>query len=210
MKFVEKGEEPDEFVSWKDLANVDWTPTWGDLRGLPKLAVHQALLAEQGWLCCYCESQIDENDSHIEHLRPQRDPEVDPLDFSNMLCSCQRVTLKGEPIHCGNTKGDWYDANLFVMPVDPNCEMQFTYTGDGRILVAQQGDAAAAETIDKLALHIPKLNARRAEAIVPFLDDSLTDDELLRFISGYLLKDENGRFNPFWTTIRHIFGDFSN
>jgi uncharacterized protein (TIGR02646 family) len=210
MKFVEKGEEPQEFVSWKNLANDDWVPTYGALAGPPKQAVHRALLAEQGWLCCYCESQIDEKDSHIEHLRPQSDPAVDPLDFSNMLCSCQRDTRKGEPLHCGNAKDDWYDENLFVTPVDPGCEARFAYTGDGRILPAQQDDAAAMETIERLALGIPKLNARRAEAIAPFLDDGLTDEELRRFITGYLLKGQDGRFNPFWTTIRHVFGGLQN
>ncbi|RUU97104.1 TIGR02646 family protein [Mesorhizobium sp. M6A.T.Cr.TU.017.01.1.1] len=210
MKFVEKREEPDEFVSWKEKANDDWTPTYGILAGPPKQAVHQALLAEQGWICCYCESQIDENDSHIEHLRPQSDPTVDALDFSNMLCSCQRDTRKGEPLHCGNAKGDWYDADLFVVPIDPACEERFEYTGDGRILPSQQAAVAAAETIDKLALDIRKLNARRVEAMAPFLDEDLAEDELRRFVTGYLAKGQDGRFNPFWTTIRHMFGGLQN
>lgn len=210
MKFVEKGEEPEELVSWKNLANDDWVPTYNALAGSPKQAVHQALLAEQGWLCCYCESQIGGDDSHIEHLRPQSNELVDALDFSNMLCSCQRVTQRGEPLHCGNAKGDWYDANLFVAPIDPGCESRFAFTGDGRILPAQQGDAATGETIERLALDIAKLNARRAEAIIPFLDDDLTDDELRRFITGYLLKGQDGRFNPFFTTIRHVFGGLQN
>ncbi|TPN39361.1 TIGR02646 family protein [Mesorhizobium sp. B2-3-3] len=213
MKFVEKGEEPAEFVSWKADANDDWVPTYAGLAGAPKQALHEALLAEQGWLCCYCESQIDETDSHIEHLRPQSDPAVDALDFTNLLCSCQRVTHRGEPVHCGNAKGNWYDAALFVVPIDPTCEERFAYTGDGRILPAQQGDdaaAAAAETIDKLALSARKLNARRVEAMAPFLDEDLAEDELRRFVTVYLVKGQDGRFNPFWTTIRHMFGGLQN
>ncbi|RWC29994.1 TIGR02646 family protein [Mesorhizobium sp. M8A.F.Ca.ET.207.01.1.1] len=209
MKFVEKGEEPDELVSWKADGDVDWVPTYAGLAGEPKQALHAALLAEQGWLCCYCESQIDDSDSHIEHLRPQSDPLVDALDFSNLLCSCQRVTRKGDPLHCGNAKGNWYDAALFVVPIDPTCEARFDYTGNGRILPAQQGDAAAEETIKKLALDIPNLRARRTEVLTPFLDD-LTDDELRLFVTGYLVKGQDGRFNPFWATIKNMFGDILN
>ncbi|MEM9009171.1 MAG: retron system putative HNH endonuclease [Cyanobacteria bacterium P01_F01_bin.86] len=107
MKYIEKTEEPRTFSDWKSLANEDWQPTYGSLSGTIKTDVKAALMAEQGYLCCYCERRLVEDDSHIEHFRPQSDPMVDPLDFSNMLCSCQNHLKKREPLHCGNLKGDW-------------------------------------------------------------------------------------------------------
>lgn len=102
MKHIVKQGEPEAFLDWKALANEDWMPTYDDLAGETKKTVKGALMEEQGYICCYCERRLTDGDSHIEHFQPQSDPAVDPLDFSNMLCSCQNRIKKGEPRHCGN------------------------------------------------------------------------------------------------------------
>lgn len=204
MKYIVKGREPNVFVAWKALESPEWTPTYGDLRGAEKQAVKTALMQEQGYLCCYCERQLSDDDSHIEHFKPQHLADVDPLDYSNLLCSCQNRLDKGVPRHCGNLKGDWFDAHLLVSPVAPDSEARFSYTADGRIHPSED-DAAAIATIEHLGLDIPKLVSMRSAAIDPFLDDDLSDDELSKFVEGYLLKDAGGRFAPFWTTIRSLF-----
>lgn len=207
MKYVEKHQEPAAFTDWKALANEDWQPTYDDLSGTPKAAVKEALMQAQGYLCCYCERRLTEGDSHIEHFQPQSDPAVDPLDYDNMLCSCQNQIKKAEPRHCGNLKGDWYDPEFLVSPLDPDCEGRFRFEGDGLIKPADKHDRAARETITKLGLDIPKLNDLRVSVIDPFLEASLTQDELRRFVSGYLSTGEDGRFGEFWTTIKYLFGD---
>lgn len=116
MKFIIKGNEPKEFKDWKDLANEDWQPTYDILSNPEKNAVKKSLMAEQGYICCYCERRLEDNDSHIEHLKPQSNPAVDPLDYGNMLCSCQDQIKKGEPRHCGNLKDDWYDEEMLISP----------------------------------------------------------------------------------------------
>lgn len=209
MKHVEKHQEPAAFTDWKALANEDWGPTYDDLSGAPKAAVKEALMKEQGYLCCYCERRLIETDSHIEHFQPQSDPAVDPLDYGNLLCSCQNRIKKGEPRHCGNLKGDWFDPELLVSPLNPDCEHRFSFEGDGLIKPADQHDRAARETIIRLGLNLPKLNDLRANAIAPFLEESLTQDELRRFVSGYLTIDVDDRFGEFWTTIKFLFGDFA-
>ncbi|WP_288367812.1 retron system putative HNH endonuclease [uncultured Alcanivorax sp.] len=209
MKYVEKRHEPEAFAQWKALANEDWQPTYGDLSGDPKVSVKRSLMREQGYLCCYCERRLTEDDSHIEHFQPQSDPAVDPLDYDNLLCSCQNQIKKGKPRHCGNLKGDWYDPELLVSPLDPDCESRFRFKGDGLIKPADKHDRAARETITRLGLDIPKLNDLRASVIDPFLEDSLTQDELHRFVSGYLSTGDDGRFCEFWTTIKYLFGDYA-
>lgn len=207
MKHVEKRQEPEAFTQWKALANDDWQPTYDILSGTPKVSVKESLMQEQGYLCCYCERLLVETGSHIEHFQPQSDPAVDPLDYDNLLCSCQNQTKKGEPLHCGNLKGDWYDSELLVSPLDPNCENRFCYEGDGLIRPADKRDRAARETISRLGLDIPKLNDLRASVIAPFLEGSLTQDELRRFVSGYLSMGADGHFGEFWTTVKYLFGD---
>ncbi|MCC5808693.1 MAG: TIGR02646 family protein [Opitutales bacterium] len=208
MKHIAKQVEPSAFADWKARVNQDWQPTYDDLRGAPKIAVKAALMEEQGYICCYCERRLTDEDSHIEHFKPQSDHSVDPLDYSNLLCSCQDQIKKGEPRHCGNLKDHWFDPVLLISPLDGDCENRFSFTGDGRIVPATVSDPAAVETIKRLGLDIPKLNALRAQAIEPFLDESLTVEELRGFVSGYLVKDASGRFGEFWTTIRHVFGGY--
>ncbi len=74
-----------------------------------------------------------DTDSHIEHFRPQSDEAADPLDFSNMLCSCQNKLKKGDPRHCGVLKEDWFDNNLIISPFDSSCETRFAFELDGLI-----------------------------------------------------------------------------
>jgi uncharacterized protein (TIGR02646 family) len=210
MKYVQKGAEPLEFSGWKALANDDWQPTYGNLSGDTKKAVKDVMMKEQGYLCCYCERRIDDDDSHIEHFRPQSNSDIDALDFSNLLCSCQNQLKKGVPRHCGNLKEDWFDASLLVSPLVPDCESRFAFTGDGAIKPSLSIDTAAIETIKRLGLAIPKLNALRAYAIEPFLEETLSEDDIRRFVTGYLEKDGNGLYGEFWTTIRYLFGDYAS
>lgn len=206
MKYIQKQAEPPEFTRWKQQANEDWQPTYKDLRGDEKTAVHEALIREQGSLCCYCEQTLDPDDSHIEHFQPQSDPKVDPLDFENMLCSCQNQIKKGVPRHCGNLKENWFDSNLLISPLDPNCETAFKFTADGHIQPRKEQDQAAVTTISKLGLNIPKLREARKKAIEPFLEPSLSEEELKEFITGYLLPSPSGEFSEFWSSIQYLFG----
>lgn len=209
MKRIEKGLEPEGFTEWKALENDGWQPSYGNLSGEPKNAVKESLMKEQGYLCCYCERRLTDNDSHIEHFRPQSDPAVDPLDYANMLCSCQNQLQKGEPLHCGNRKGDWFDDGLLISPLTPDCENRFVFTGDGTIHSTITMDNAASETIDRLSLNILKLRALRASSIEPFLEETLSEEDMRQFVSGYLQKDEHGMYGEFWTTIRYLFGAYA-
>lgn len=204
MKQVMKASEPAELSAWKAQANPDWSPTYQDLNGQVKGVVKAALMQEQGYICCYCERSLSEQDSHIEHFKPQSCSDVDPLDYSNLLCSCQNRLAKGEPRHCGNLKADWYDEALLVSPMQPGCENRFRFDEWGHIFPSE-ADQAAHMTIQKLGLDLPKLVSLRAAAIEPFLDEELSSSEFKQFVQGYLQKDSHNAFSPFWTTIQQLF-----
>ena len=209
MKHIVKTAEPQEFSAWKSMANSDWQPTYAELRGEIKKAVKDALMSEQGYICCYCERRLTDEDSHIEHFKPQSDSSVNPLDFANMLCSCQSQLKKGDPRHCGNLKDNWFDDRLNISPLDSGGEGRFSFSADGKIDPADKTDQAAKETIKRLGLDIPKVNALRKQVIEPFLDDSLNDSDLKEFVKGYLKKYSNGMFGEFWTTINYLFGSYA-
>ena len=92
MIFIKKKNEPQEYTDWKNFENENWIPTFDKLSGSVKKSVYDALLVEQGNICCYCERELHDNDYHIEHLNPQFKHEGDDLDYSNLLCSCLNKT----------------------------------------------------------------------------------------------------------------------
>ncbi len=198
MKYINKGNEPKQFTEWKGRANNNRKRSYKNLGNPEKSIVKQALMEEQGYICCYCEQELIKTESHIEHFLPQTSyPEKD-IDFSNMLCSCQNQIKKGEPRHCGNLKAD---KELAISPLDKNCEQDFKYTYDGYI---EAVDEKTKTTIETLGLNIDKLNALRKEVIEPFIDDSLTEDDLRKFVFEYL-KKVDGKYQPFYTTIKFLF-----
>jgi len=209
MKYIEKGKEPNTFTEWKALSNDDWQAEYESMGSEIKNIVKKALTEDQGFLCCYCQKRLVFKNSHIEHFKPQKDNNVDPLDYSNMLCSCQNQLKKGEPRHCGNLKEDWFDAELLISPLDADCEKRFTYFADGNIKSAELNDEAAHKTIKKLGLDIPKLNDLREKVIEPFIDEDLDQQELKQFVAGYLEKDSQGMFNEFFMAIKCLFGEYT-
>ena len=209
MRYIHKGEEPESFKSWKALAKT--TPNWGYsyLQNPEKRELHEALLREQGHICCYCGMRITLTSSHIEHLKPQSTPDPDlSVEYTNLLASCQREREPRKPIHCGVAKDNWYEEDLMVSPVKPNCTDFFIYTDDGQILETNTPEkkAAATTTIAKLRLNIPKLIAMRKEVIKNLLADidELTDEERLKLVQGFEEPDANGQYEEFCAAIAYI------
>jgi len=214
MKHITKTTEPAELLKWKsqDRKFQKGEPKWNRIPTPLKERIREDLRKEQGFICAYCERFLQENDYHMEHLKPKglRQYTIFLADYDNLVCSCQFELKNGEPNHCGNSKGSWYDQTLFISPLDPGCETRFTYTFDGYIQPAIADDVAAITTINKLNLDIDKLNSLRQAAIEPFLDDSLSSQEVIDFVNGYL-KDKSlngGRYNEFYTTIKSLFSSF--
>jgi len=208
MKYIVKGQEPQAFSEWKGQENDGWSPTYDILAGMPKRVLKEALIREQGFLCCYCEQPLTISDSHIEHFRSQSGFPDKTLEYRNLLCSCQGERVTGDPVHCGHAKENWFDEALLISPLDPDCESRFSFTGDGQIRSRNVSDKAASETIGRLNLGIPKLNALRKAVIDLFLDGAISGaEEMNLFVRRYLERNGDGSFQPFWTTIRYIFGE---
>jgi len=210
MKHIVKLSEPQELIDWKaaDKMYQRGNPKWKRVDTTVKNIVKENLRKEQGGICCYCERRLIENDYHTEHLKPIfKFPDIQ-IEYDNLLCSCQFEIEKGEPRHCGNSKGSWFDESLFISPLSEDCEEKFKYTFDGQIEPADENEQAAT-TIEKLRLNLDKLIDDRKKAIEPFLnlDLELTEDELNDFVDAYLVdKNENGgNFNEFYTTIKYLF-----
>ena len=99
MRHIEKpreSEAPEAFKAWKLRHPNSKYYRFKDAR--IKRIVKNSLIARQKYLCCYCESRIDENNSHIEHIEPQMGGlSENSMDYSNMAASCIRDPKKNEP-----------------------------------------------------------------------------------------------------------------
>ena len=155
-------------------------------------------MREQGFICCYCESRVTLDDSHVEHLRPRSRFRDLQLDYNNLLCSCLREQSPGEPDHCGPKKASWFDEQMLISPLQQDCETRFRFTANGEIHPRSSSDVAAEMTISRLALDLPKLNALRKAAIDALHDLPAPD------VRRALARGPNSSFPEYFTTIRDV------
>jgi uncharacterized protein (TIGR02646 family) len=215
MKYIKKSQEPEKFTKWKSLENDDWKPSWDDNFQTPeKPVVHDALLKEQGYICCYCGMRITRITSHIEHFKPRSTYPNLALEYINLIASCQGESEDPPtvPVHCGHKKKYWYDENLMVSPLEINCTDFFKYPPSGEIQATDNPDqkAAAEATIKKLALDIDKLQKMRRVAIDAALlaTEGLSEIEIQLLTEGYEKPDIDGQYTPFCAAISYFFNNY--
>jgi uncharacterized protein (TIGR02646 family) len=214
MRFIQKHQEPSEFDTWKQQSNADWQPNWENFQKPEKITVHNALLEEQGYICCYCGQLIDRATSHIEHFQPRTHyPELS-LSYGNFLASCPGYPTDENPQtqppklpqeFCGQKKGAWYETDLTVSPLDRDCTSYFRYTEVGEILPTKETPKAKAAgvTIQELGLNHAVLTLSRKRIIDGVLQniESLTTQEIQQLIDLYDRPDTSGKFTPFCAAI---------
>ena len=203
MKTIYKNDEPQEILQWKSkFKNKNGrVPRYSDLNeveNLPhKIFLKNSLISEQGHICCYCCKPIDTKNSHIEHIRPKERNEYRAisLEYENLLASCQGYHDREE--NCGHSKDNAFNEELFVSPLEENCESLFEFSNRGKIK-AVDGNERAGYTIELLNLDTEQLNAARTEAMwVSGAMDELTEDECRRLLDKFQSVDERGRYAGF-------------
>jgi len=200
MKFIQKGPEPVEFTSWKAEGDPDWNPGWSDFANPQKQVVKDALLSEQGGICCYCGIRIESGNSHIEHLRPRHPSNEEELVneelvYENLLASCNAKE------NCGDEKGN---LTIPITPLDPDCGSRFGYGSYGEMNPLNTKDTAAIETLHRLGLGNKLLKEHRRAAIegAGVFDSFISTQELKS--SNYMQKDSEGNFPAFCFAIAFV------
>ncbi len=204
MRHIEKAEEPASFTKWKEQGDENWDPGWAEFDGAPiKQTVKQALLQEQGYLCCYCEIRVDEEHGHIEHIHARHSHPDLELIYTNLLYCCPE-TPRGQPTTCGHARGP--NDPVPVSPLNVDCEARFLYTEAGEMLPRDEDDADTRETVRILNLNEPTLRRFRAGVYQEVADaqQDFSTDEFRRWIDIELQRDEDERLKPFWATKRYV------
>ena len=213
MKYIIKGTEPQSFIDWKTASGPYASIPWSDFLNPVKSDVHEALLYNQGSICCYCQIRIGKKFSHIEHIRPQTDSAT-RYEYTNMLASCEGGAPDSRPreLHCGHAKGNWFDEPLMVSALEPGCESFFKYTLSGDIYAVEDPgkEKAASETIKRLGLNITKLRRSRQEAFEGITQaiDSLNENEIRQLIVAFENRNADGFFGEFCAAIVSILRQF--
>lgn len=200
MRYIRKRAEPSKLTAFKALANDDWKPTYCNLKTDVKKTIIDSLLDEQYYICCYCESELKEDDCHIEHVIPRHVEGVYDLDYSNLACSCVKCFERKIPMHCGHAKNN---ALISVTPYDEGCENRFFYRADGYIY-AKDDDEDAKNTINILNLNIPKLKDLRAKVLSVYINYS-EDDHSVKSIMEEDMKPINGKLPPYVSMIEYYY-----
>ena len=193
MRHITKTTPPQEFVEYLKTPDV----SFDGLSGVPKEALRQRLLEDQGYICCYCGRRID-NDKHtkIEHIKCQKNHKHLALCFKNMLASCDggeqdradRVLPKHK-VHCDAKKAN---EDIPISPLDEKIEDYLMFFPDGT--VKGKGDIGK-ELIRILGLDTDFLTIQRRNAIKNYkvlpVSDWQTEVERLK------IKGSDGKYEEF-------------
>jgi uncharacterized protein (TIGR02646 family) len=213
MKYIKKSQEPNSLTVWnrkqgKKISN------WKSFNKSVKEDVYQSLLKEQGYICCYCGISIGRRNCHIEHFQPKSKYQDLTFAYTNLIASCQGEdeVRPTKPVHCGHKKTNWFDDDLMISPLNPQCAKYFRYSGSGDILATNNAETqiAAKTTIDILALNIDKLRKMRRIAVDAVLEsiEGLSDVEIKLLAQGYQCPDNSGKYTPFSMVVSYFLNQF--
>ncbi len=127
MRRIRKGKEP---KSWAEYRLSTPGARYDDA---PKDDLRRALLAEQGYLCCYCMRRIGEGTTRIEHRLPREKYPEEQFSYPNMLAACQGSEgLDPALQHCDVRK---HNTEITVDPAHPTRDVEelVAYSTSGAI-----------------------------------------------------------------------------
>ncbi|MFZ2727472.1 MAG: retron system putative HNH endonuclease [Methylococcaceae bacterium] len=214
-------ENSPEIVNWKNLSGKEKTAVWEKLSGDDKKSVKKSLLQEQGYICCYCQKEIEVNKfTIIEHLESRKTSPIKMFNYDNMLACCDggdedraNESVKNipkaqrTPVYCGAKKDN---SSLPISPLDTQCENHFKYIkvvspdNNNKSLVIIQSDTnEGKDAIRILNLDNKSLREMRGEFIDGFIQ-GISKEEIEELLPIIKNKKEDGHFFPFCIAIETI------
>jgi uncharacterized protein (TIGR02646 family) len=174
MRYIQKVQPPQFFID-----DTNGLKKWKDYFADKKRILKEHILKEeQNNLCIYCESKIDNEPSHLEHIRPKEQNKYPHLTFeyNNLAVSCEGTchnsNTDNTKYYCGHIKSNEYDENLFLNPVElENIRDYFEYDIDeGKIQASAKDKQKASYMIATLHLNDGGLTKARKIALKNFIE----------------------------------------
>lgn len=203
MNKVTKTHPPKEFQDWL-RNNEDLDRSYKALQGKDAhTKLKRKLLHEQGYLCAYTGRRIQDESSHVEHIKPQNMCEgTEDIDYKNLLACFPRDGGDTSHGYGAPVKGGDWDQEKFVSPCSEGCERRFAFSWKGKIAASADDDEAVDYTIELLELNHSSLESMRSGAIKGFFGFSSQSRALSKADAEKLLPiidapDGEGRLRPF-------------
>lgn len=168
----------------------------------------KSLLDEQGYLCAYCEQQIDLRNSRIEHIKPQNSYPALQMDYSNMVVCCcgdareEDSQNNSNPfLHCDNSKGD---TDISFSPTEEHIFPTLSYIyNEGAYHLHSNNSSFQRDINEVLNLNCPYLLEHRRRAITAI--NKVLDKGGVSKVEEYRTRctqlDQNGKLPAFPSVI---------
>lgn len=203
MRYIEKQEEPKEFITWKKKHKPN---SYSDLTVDIKNIVKQKLLQEQKFLCCYCETHIDLDSTTIEHLESKVKAPKLQLSYSNFLASCNSKS------HCSHKRGNKeLNINPLQIGVSDWFKFYMSFVGKNHIIEI----AGNEQVIQTLNLNDKQLQRKRGKTLMGLLTDfgksdlaDLSTDEINQIIDEISVENSQDELHEFVTSINYVLNNY--
>lgn len=169
----------------------------------------QAMLREQGYICCYCGQLIKDSTYIVEHVLPKSKYRHLAAEYENLLLSC-KPTQEEETERKkagGNKKNNikyWHcdklkdDKVLNYTPLQEDCSSHFIYLENGEV---KGDDTLANADIKTLGLNCNYLKNRRYNAIFGAIFDEdntlISNEEMKQYAASVMDRKQDGSFIEF-------------
>lgn len=190
MKFIEKGKEPAAWRAYRETPGIDFEAI---------LELKEALLQEQGYICCYCMNGIKDDNMKVEHYKPRSVyPEL-KMDYSNLYAACKGDFCSDK--HCDTKKEN---IELTIHPADPknNCEAIIGYKLNGSITYPAEYKKDIENTLN---LNNTVLLANRKSALdaaaIALKKLGYNKAVVERQITKLSTRNANGKFQPYCNAV---------
>ena len=142
MRKIEKQSEPEVIIEYKNKqTEANLAINYEDF----KEDLKNALLEEQGYICCYCTQRIEYSTMKVEHFKSRNKHPKLKAEYSNLLGACQgneKLKSDNKKRHCDTCKdGDDFNDD-FKNPAATDFDLKINYLEikekqyeEGKILV---------------------------------------------------------------------------
>lgn len=176
MHFVQKTNAPECFV--EATSTFDNDTQWNEFQNPEKTQTKQHILDnEQDGLCIYCERDVEEDSTRLEHIKPQKDYPEERFNYNNLVISCSgkdycsNETLAHQDFYidsCDHYKDKHYDETQFLDPTqEQHIDTYFCFDYDNGAISSCSSEEIPNKVkymIDLLNLDNPSLRNERVNA----------------------------------------------
>jgi len=208
LKQINKGREPLSLTKYRSSishSDLNRSNIYEDFKektkdGCSKSESHnlrRQLLEEQGYICCYCMSRIDCNNSKIEHFKPQTKYRNLQINYQNLFLACSGGEGKiGKEQYCDSFKGE---DELESINLLSSIENYIAYSKLGEISSIDSKIDNELNSILNLNNNILKRNRKESyqRLIQNMNKKGWTIKDIKHSINKYKTVDSKGKYRPY-------------